>query len=147
MCAKQVAAPPRSDTVAKQADISRPPKEPPAEEEMEVEDVRLDLDFDASHSWYQSQRVVIRAMDDSLAKVREEILVEVGDLEAYLLGPTDVLRVSLRSWSRMRVTQKKEIWWQEAVCGHASKNGIGLPRAPSDHQAHEHEAESAVKSR
>ena len=61
--------------------------------EMEVEDVRTDLKFDARHIWNSRERVTVRAMDDNLAKVSEEILVEDRGKEAYLLCPTDVAGV------------------------------------------------------
>ena len=62
-----------------------PPKEPPAVvNEMQVADAKPDLDFDA---WNARERVIIRAMENFFAKVSEEILVEVGDLEACSLCP------------------------------------------------------------
>ena len=57
---------------------------------MEVDEVRLDLKFDTTHTWNPRERVIISAMDDYLAKVNEEILVGMGELKTYLLCPTDV---------------------------------------------------------
>ena len=68
-----------------------PPKDPPAEvDEMEVEEMEPDLDIDANHAWNPRERVIIRRTEDYLTKKSEEILVEVGELEAHLLCPTDV---------------------------------------------------------
>ena len=36
--------------------------------DMEVEEVRLDLKFDTTHTWNPRERVIISAMDDYLAK-------------------------------------------------------------------------------
>ena len=46
-------------------------------DEIEVEDVRPDLEFDARHTWNPRERVIIRAVGDYLAKVSAVILGEV----------------------------------------------------------------------
>ena len=52
---------------------------------MEVESLKTDLDFDANHAWNPRELVLIREMENDLTQVSEENLVEVGELEAYLL--------------------------------------------------------------
>ena len=66
------------------------PKDPPVDvDEMEVEDAKLDLEFDAKHAWNPRERVIIREAEDYLGR-SGEILVEVGELEVYVLCPTGV---------------------------------------------------------
>ena len=45
---------------------------------------------DAVHAWKPTDRVIIQRMEDYLARRRENIMVEVKELGAYLLCPTDV---------------------------------------------------------
>ena len=53
-------------------------------------DAKPDLVFGANHAWNSRERVMIREMEDYLTKRSAEILMEVGELEAYLLCPTGV---------------------------------------------------------
>ena len=47
-------------------------------------------EFDVDHAWNPWERVTIRGIEDNLQQIREDTLVEVVELEAHLLGPTDV---------------------------------------------------------
>ena len=50
---------------------------------------KTDSKFDGNHAWNPRERVIIRVMEDYLGR-SEEIPVEVEELEAYLIDPTDV---------------------------------------------------------
>ena len=77
-----------------------PPADPPVVvNEMEVVDAISDPEFDVIHAWRLRDRVIIRKMEDYLARKREDIWVKVGELEAHLLCPTEVEGVlDLLAW-------------------------------------------------
>ena len=64
--------------------------DPPTEVDVGKKDAKPHLEFDANHAWNPRERVIIREMKCYLTKVSPEILVDVGELELYLLWPTDV---------------------------------------------------------
>ena len=55
-----------------------------------MDDAISDPEFDVIYAWRPIDRVIIRKVEDYLARKREDIWVKVGELEAYLLCPTDV---------------------------------------------------------
>ena len=57
--------------------------DPPEVNDMEVDDAISDLEFDATHAWNPRDSVIIGKMADYLSK-GEDVLVKVGELEAYL---------------------------------------------------------------
>ena len=63
-----------------------------------------DRGFDANHARNPREHVFIREMEDYLTR-GQRILVEVEELEAYLLCQTDVTVLSM-SWPSMRANQK-----------------------------------------
>ena len=91
MYAKQSTASTRRDAFATNGDVAWSPADPPAVvNEMEVVDAISDPEFDVIHAWRLRDRVIIRKMEDYLARKREDIWVKVGELEAHLLCPTEV---------------------------------------------------------
>ena len=57
---------------------------------MEVDDAMVELEFDAVHAWKPRNCVIITRMEDYLARRRVNVLVEVEEVETYLLCPADV---------------------------------------------------------
>ena len=92
-------------------------------------------------------------MEDNLTKKSQEILIEMGALEAYLLCPTDVTgivgvlvknardREGHRRLLLVKIKGSKFGDRRKAECDHARKNGHVLPGSPRDRRVHEHEAE------
>ena len=82
--------PPEGTPLQQTGTWSSPPTDPPDEVDEMEKDATSDLVFGANHAWNLRERVMIREMEDYLTKRSAEILMEVGELEAYLLCPTDV---------------------------------------------------------
>ena len=134
-CVRSRAPPPEGTGCS----VAWPTKPPTEVDEMEVEDLKPDLKFDANDAWNPRERVITRVMENYLTKISEEMLAEVGELEAYLLCPTVVTEKGAEGLFSSK--QSKGIRCRhETVCDHASKNGTGLPVAPRDHRVHKHEA-------
>ena len=66
-----------------------------------------DTEFDANHAWTPRERVIIRGMEDYLTRRSEVILVEVGELDAFLLAPTDVIGICRRPSQDVKTTPQK----------------------------------------
>ena len=58
-----------------------------------AEAARSEKVTDATHAWNSRERILVKRMEEYFVEKGEEILVEVGTLEAYVLCPTDVAGV------------------------------------------------------
>ena len=57
---------------------------------LEVDDAIFDPEFGVVHAWNPKDRVIIMLMEYHHGRRRENVLVEVEDLDTYLLCPTNV---------------------------------------------------------
>ena len=88
-----------------------------------------------STTWNPRERVIIRGMEDYPGR-SEDIMMEVGELETYLLGPSDVAGIIVVLAKKLSSSRGvKAMWWQPRdgmrLCKRARTEVTGSCRRPS----------------
>ena len=88
---------------------------------MEIDGAQLLPKFDAVYAWTSRDRVIIKRMTAYLAREKQNIFVEMKEMEKHTLSPIDTESIiGVLAWSacdheertRFVAVERRRRWWQ-----------------------------------